>query len=253
MKIYRTQNLNHTQNFLINFKGKNVIEPMFKQILSLPDKSHCPGYLYNQVNLPFVINFENLKRLGIPNLQLTGNHGVRGETLSSSKNYKYLSKLKENGIYTIIDLRTADYTEKFKAKCSKFGLNYFHIPIDEKTTSDREILDSLPIFFEQLAKGNFYIACAQGRHRTDIALALNYLFNPTASIVPIMYGHIKSGKFRCQDIFTRANSLYKSMTIDDKAKFGWTEQFEKNFSTRKKALKAFNEQYSHSEFISESI
>ena len=55
-----------------------------------------------------------------------------------------------------------------------------------------------------------------------------------------MYGHIKADKFRCQDIFTRANSLYKSMSVQDKAKLGWTEEFERDFVLRKKNLKTFN-------------
>ena len=196
----------------------------------------------DMLNKNILINFDNLKKLGIANLQAVGNKGVRGESLSASRNFKYLSKMKENGIYTIIDLRTDDHTEKFKDKCTRFGLNYIHIPFDEKKTGDREILDNLPVLMSKLDEGHFYIACAQGRHRTDIALATNYLFNPKHSkIPPTMYGHLKNGQLRCQDLFTRINSLYKNMTNQDKEKFGWTEEFEHDFIERKKRLKLYNE------------
>lgn len=245
MKI---SNLTYKQNNNINLTFKsNVTKPIFKQILLLPDKEHCANALYNNFQQKFLVNFEALKSLGIPNLHTVGNKGVRGESLSSSKNYKFLSKLKENGITTVIDLRTADYTEKFKAKCDSFGLNYVHIPIDEKVTTDREILDNMSELFRQFERGHFYVACAQGRHRTDIALALNYIFNPKSNLsIPKMYGHIKPDKFRCQDIFTRVNSLYKAMTVQDRAKLGWTEEFEKNLPVRKKLLKLFNERFCHS-------
>lgn len=241
-------NLYNSSNSKINFSSKgSVTKPITNQILLLPDKIHCSEAVYNNFEPKKLINFEALKSLGIPNLQNLNNKGVRGESLSSSKNYKFLSKLKENGIDTVIDLRTADYTEKFKIKCDSFGLKYVHIPIDEKATPDREILDNLPKLFSEFEKGHFYAACAQGRHRTDIALALNYIFNPkSSSVPPKMYGHIKADKFRCQDIFTRVNSLYKSMTVQDRAKLGWTEEFEKDFALRKKKLKTFNESFCHS-------
>ena len=228
----------------LNFQGKGSFIPPNDVIKLLPDGKHYIPYILSSLQQKTLVNFSELKKLGIPNLQVVDNKGVRGESLSSSKNFKFLSKMKENGIDTIIDLRTADYTEKFKTKCENFGLNYVHIPMDEKVTSDRDILNNLPKLFSILDQGHFYIACAQGRHRTDIALALNYLFNPKASAIPPkMYGHIKPNEFRCQDIFTRVNSLYKSMTVKDKAILGWNENFERNFIPRKKNFKKFNESF----------
>lgn len=197
---------------------------------------------YNNLSINKRVDFEKLKSLNIPNLEVVENKGVRGESLSADRNYKFLPKIKQYGIQQVIDLRTADYTEKFAKKCENFGLKYTHIPIDSKKTSPREILDNLPKLFGLLDNGQYYIACAQGRHRTDIAFAMNYLFNPKTKEVPTMYGHVKDGKMRYDDIFARANSLMKNMTQADKDKLGWTKEFEEEFKIRKQNLIKFNEQ-----------
>lgn len=188
------------------------------------------------------IDFAKIKELGITNLKQIDDKGFRGESLSAERNNKYLPKIKNYGIKTIIDLRTSDYTEKYKQKCEKLGFNYYHIPIDSKTISDREIINNLPQLFKQLDNGDFYIACAQGKHRTDIALALNYLFNPKyKGEPPIMHGHVENGKMRIQDIFTRANSIYKSLTTEDKNILGWDKEYDEAFKIRKQKLVKFNE------------
>lgn len=229
------------------FKGFNnpkskmfhCINNDFRQTLPVKSEFYTK---YNNINIEPKIDFEKLKALNIPNLQVVENKGVRGESLSADRNYKFLSKIKDYGIKQIIDLRTADYTEKFAKKCENFGLKYTHIPIDSKNTSPREILDNLPKLFKLLDDGNYYIACAQGRHRTDIAFAMNYLLNPKTKEIPKMYGHVKDGKLRYDDIFARANSLVKNMTQEDKKILGWTPEFESGFKERKQSLIKFNEQ-----------
>lgn len=196
---------------------------------------------YNNLNINNV-DFESLKQLKITNFQIVDNKGVRGESLSAKRNYRFLSKIKEYGINRVIDLRTADYTPKYKLKCNSNGLDYMHIPIDAKTTPAKDIIKNLPKLFKALDEGKYYIACAQGRHRTDIAFAMNYLFNPKAQKVPKMYGHIKDGKLRYDDICSRANSIMKEITPEDKQKLGWTVEFEKDFEKRKQTLIKFNEQ-----------
>lgn len=189
------------------------------------------------------LDVDKIKKLGIPNLQLVDNKGFRGESLSADRNYKFLPLIKKYGIDTVVDLRTADYTNKYKEKCNKFGLKYLHIPIDAKTVPDREIIDNLPLLFKTIENGNFYIACAQGKHRTDIAIAMNYLFNPKyKGAPPVMHGHVENGKMRIQDIFTRANSVYKNLTPQDKSTLGWNKEFDEAFKIRKNKLVEFNEQ-----------
>lgn len=243
MQIY--SNLYYQSN--INSKGKikpsdvKCCKDNAKELINLDFWNKYCTYPIRNYQKP--VNFEKIKGLKIPNLKQIDNKGFRGESLSSNRNAKFLSQIKKNGISQVIDLRTADTTNRYKINCKEHGLTYHHIPIDAQTTSDREILDNLPKLFKLLENGNFYIACAQGKHRTDIALALNYLFNPKHSKTPPeMIGHVKNGKMRCQDIFTRANSLYKEMTPQDKQMLGWTEKFDKEFKLRKQELVKFNEQ-----------
>ena len=62
---------------------------------------------YNNLDINNV-DFESLKKLKITNFQIVDNKGVRGESLSAKRNYRFLSKIKEYGINRVIDLRTAD-------------------------------------------------------------------------------------------------------------------------------------------------
>jgi hypothetical protein len=149
--------------------------------------------------------------------------------------------LKNCGIDTVIDLRGGDFTPKYKQKCDKFDLKYLHFPIDKDTISDRIILDNMPELFKILEDGKYYISCAQGLHRTDIALAINYVFNPKQKVPPVMEGHLKNGVVDLSDINMRLNSLYKAMTPDDKIKLGWNENYDAEFLRKKRVLKTYNE------------
>lgn len=242
MKVNNSLKIQNT-----NFTAK----PDKKFIANCPDVSNTLKKLpqdadfykkYNNLQVDSAKLFKKIKELNIPNLQQINDKGFRGESLSAEKNQKFLKQIKNYGINTIIDLRTADYTEKYSKRCQELGFKFYHIPIDSKIVSDREIINSLPILFERMEKGNFYIACAQGKHRTDIAIALNYLFNPKyKGEPPVMYGHVENGKMRIQDIFTRANSIYKELTTEDKAMLGWNKEFEEGFKQRKINLREFNE------------
>lgn len=114
---------------------------------------------------------DSVLTLPIANLARVRGNIVRGETLWASRNRKYLSSVKEAGVDTIIDFRTADYTDMFSEFCDKKGLDYRHFPIDKANVADEEIFKVMPILFELLDKHNCYISCQQGLHRTDIALA----------------------------------------------------------------------------------
>lgn len=188
------------------------------------------------------LNKEKLKNLGIPNLQFIENNSVRGESLAHKRNIGYLSEIKASGIEQIIDLKTSDYSNKFKNKVESNGMTYFHFPIDAEKTPTRYIIEQLPAFFEKINKGKFYIACAQGLHRTDIALSINYLFNKDAGdIPPILYGHRRQNGLRCDDIFKRCNNIFASLTSSDREKLGLTEYTVEDYKKRKRKLMLFNE------------
>ena len=124
--------------------------------------------------------------------------------------------------------------------CNEYDFKYFKFPIDSSELPDDAIIERLPKLFELLNNGNYYIACAQGLHRTDIALALNYTFNPEATTPPFLIGHIRGDKLKTDDINRRLNSIYKNLTQDTLKSFGWEEYTEETFSQRKKEMYSMN-------------
>ncbi len=189
---------------------------------------------------PKSFNLQKISSLNIPNFCITNHNGVRGETLSSPKNRKFLRPLKNNGISTIIDLREKYSSSKFEDLCSEYGFEYFKFPIDAFEIPDEMIIANLPKLFKLLNKGNYYIACAQGLHRTDIALAMNYAFNPEAKIPPFLIGHIRGDRLKTDDINRRLNSIYKNLSPDMLKNFGWEEYTDDTFAERKKQMYSMN-------------
>lgn len=171
----------------------------------------------------------NIINLKIDNLHPTINDGYRGCSLSSKRNRWALPKFFELGITTIIDLRTADHTDRFRDQCKEVGFVYYHFPLDSKNTPTEEVVTFLPELIRVIDCGNFYIACAMGLHRTDIALSLYYLFNPNPEVpIPDLVGHkLENGELRYEDIFRRANAVFKSIGDDS---------YKAEFADRKKKL-----------------
>ena len=199
------------------------------------------GY-YNKANINFTgRKIDVCKLRNIPNFMEIEANGIRGEALSSPKNIKYLYPLRSSGIDTVIDLRGKFGSEKYPQLCQKLGLRYVNIPIDSAEISSREIIENLPNLFRIIDKDNYYIACAMGLHRTDIALALNYLYNPVEHKIPQMKGHFRNGQFKYDDILRRINSINKELTPSDLKQLGWDKDFQEVFKKRKKQFIEFNE------------
>lgn len=171
----------------------------------------------------------DLVNLKIDNLHSTINGGYRGCSLSSKRNSWALPKFFEAGITTIIDLRTADHTDRFRGQCEEAGFEYYHFPLDSKNTPTEDIVAFLPELIGVIDRGHFYIACAMGLHRTDIALSLYYLFNPNQETpIPELVGHkLENGELKYEDIFRRANAVFKAIGIDS---------YKAEFTERKKRL-----------------
>lgn len=186
------------------------------------------------------LNVKKLESLSIPNFAIAAKNGVRGESLSSRKNRKHLKQMKKCGITTIIDLRDKYKSQSFPEMCKKNGLKYYNIPIDSSSVQDKDVIKNLPLLFKLIDDGRFYLACAQGLHRTDIALSLNYVFNPKATEPPILKGHIRGNEVKFDDIARRLNSVRKNLTSDNIKQLGWGEDFQEQFLKRKKELLEFN-------------
>lgn len=96
----------------------------------------------------------------------------------SSRHQAYAwSALKQAGITIIIDLREKDKTERLHASCTEYGMSYFHYPVDISAETIAQMVELFPQFCQLIDAGDFYIACAMGLHRTDIALNAYWLFH----------------------------------------------------------------------------
>lgn len=182
--------------------------------------------------------YNNLKALSIADLAPVCDNGVRGRTLSAASNRWMLSKVYEAGVKTIIDLRKDDYTNRFELRVNECRMEYFHFPMDKGETDARVIIDAMPRYFSLLDRGGFYIACAMGLHRTDIAIAVYYVFHPAVEMgkVPELRGHRTKGRLRCDDIARRLNSIMNNLTQEDLVRLELPDDFEREFKIRKKLL-----------------
>lgn len=121
------------------------------------------------------MNFARLQQTRIPDLAPVYG-GARGRTMSSRHQHYAWRALKEAGIKTIIDLRLTDHTDRLPAMCEQYGMQYFHYPVDTSATAVAQMVELFPDFCRLIDAGDFYIACAMGLHRTDIALCAYWVF-----------------------------------------------------------------------------
>lgn len=140
--------------------------------------------------------------------------GMRGTTLSSRHNLRHWHMVVDSGVSTIIELRDNDRSERLCQMCEKFDIRYMAFPMDCHRIPDEDIASELMDFFTAIDHGDFYIACAMGLHRTDLALSIYWMFHAADKGLPppLLKGHTADGKIirhRVQNnIFRRLNSLY---------------------------------------------
>ena len=140
--------------------------------------------------------------------------GARGTTLSSRHYIRHWQTIVDSGVRTIIELREIDHSDRLYKMCEKFGINYFVFPMDSHCVPNEVIASKLQEFFELIDDGDFYIACAMGLHRTDMALSIYWMFHGADNGMnpPILKGHMENGKLVLDrlnnKVFRRLNSLY---------------------------------------------
>ncbi len=122
------------------------------------------------------MNFARLQQTHIPDLAPVYD-GARGRTMSSRHQVYAWRALKEAGVKTIIDLRLTDHTDRLPAMCEQYGMRYFHYPVDTTAEAITNMVELFPQLCQLIDAGDFYIACAMGLHRTDIALNAYWLFH----------------------------------------------------------------------------
>ena len=189
------------------------------------------------------MDISGLSLLNIPNFKpITLNSevvGFRGATLSAPKRRWMLREIKQYGIHTYADLRAGDRSDSFPLACEDADIKYLHLPTDKFRTPDAVIVSNLFALAEIIAEGGFYISCALGLHRTDMALSLNYLFNPRINEPPILYAILDDGRLRYHDIFQRAGNVYRTLSEKDKENLGWGDSFENEYINRKRILQEY--------------
>lgn len=121
------------------------------------------------------LDVDKMRSLNIPDFAPVYG-GVRGRTMSSIHQNFAWPFIREAGVRTIIDLRADGIYTRLKSLCERYGINYIYYPVDKKATCIDTMIEQFPEFCRLIDEGNFYIACAMGLHRTDIALCCYWIF-----------------------------------------------------------------------------
>lgn len=147
------------------------------------------------------INFQGIKSIVPTSFRKIGKNCVAG-SMSSIQSPENLKLLKENGIKTIIDFRT-EASKEYQQLCKEFGFKYISFPLDlvsnflhssifiKQAANTRakvsdEFVKNLKKFFKEVDKGNAYMGCMYGVHRTNTGVLLNYLLNPNECLPPVI-------------------------------------------------------------------
>lgn len=161
--------------------------------------------------VPTTVDVDMLQKLDIPDFA-TVYGGVRGRTMSSVHQTYAWPKIIEAGIKTVIDLREDGIRSRLKSMCDKYGAEYFYFPVDKKTKHVKEMVSLFPEFCKRIDAGHFYIACAMGLHRTDIALCCYWMFYAADKgiVPPQIRGYRKDEGHDTTKIMRVINAYYKA-------------------------------------------
>lgn len=199
-----------------------------------------------------IFNQNNMYKIGANAYPFDKKNNWRGKSLVDYSSSVFCV-LKAAKIDTIIDLVRYD---KYKKKAEEAEMNYLSIPIDDEsfrtspifmnektyikyysTTFEpdeeekeilkynynfecRQFIDSFIPIVQALQKGNCYISCQFGTGLTTKFLDVFSLFNPetTAAVDSIS-----------REERISYGNMYKNLSSEDKAKMGWTKEFDENF------------------------
>ncbi len=167
------------------------------------------------------------------------NNSVRGRNIVTLPKSAF-NQVKENGIERIIDLRAevnSSLNGRLKIQNGKTyvdGLEYVHVPLNYNNgLDDLQAIKAFPNFFEAMDKGNVYIGCNMGSHRTDFAVALNYALNTyTKEAPPILY-------LKPNDVTSGIQRVYKKiqkMSPEELEALGLNQDFMKRLPKNKEEL-----------------
>lgn len=113
----------------------------------------------------------------------------------------------------VIDLREDGVYSRLSQLCEKYGMEYFHYPVDNQCGHIAEMVQLYPQLCQHIDAGNFYISCAMGLHRTDIALCVYWMFHVADQGVtpPPIRGYRKKDGHNTNKIMRVLNAMYDYM------------------------------------------
>ena len=199
----------------------NNIDKAVEEQLSPDSKYRVLGQkVLNKKTQQRVYMFENLR--DAPDM-----NGLRAKNPLNGGNKKlpyiksHLEKLKQAGIKTIIDFRAADVcSPKAIALAQEMDFKYVRFTIDDTWTLKE--LQEMAKYIEAVNEGNFIAGCANGQARTDLAMAINYVFNPKAKNAPqFYYGNInRSSRVSVRDSINKIlNAIEQNPEVI--SQYGW--------------------------------
>lgn len=162
------------------------------------------------------VDFNSLLKLDIPDVAAVYG-GIRGRTMSSRHQYYACPIIRDCGIYTIIDLREDGIYTRLNELCEKFGLEYFYFPIDTKAENVKYLIDNFENFCKKIDRSHFYIACAMGLHRTDIALCTYWVFyGADKGIIPLeIRGYNQTHGHKMDKVMRFLNAFYNGLSVSE--------------------------------------
>lgn len=159
------------------------------------------------------MDINKILSLNIPDIHPTYG-GVRGKTMSSRSQRYAWPIIREAGVHTIIDLRNDGMNLRMKNLCEEYGMEYFYYPTDNRTDVIECMVKLFPEFCKCIDRGGFYIACAMGLHRTDIALCTYWVFYGADRGIepPALRGYLKKTGHDTSKILRVLNAFYDRIT-----------------------------------------
>ena len=159
------------------------------------------------------MDFARLEKTQIPDLAPVYG-GARGRTMSSRHQAYAWDAMREAGIKIIIDLREKDTTARLIDLCRLHEMRYFHYPVHTCPETIQQMAEHFPEFCQQIDAGDFYIACAMGLHRTDIALCAYWMFYAADKGIqpPQIRGYREEDGHNTDKINRVMNALYEAFT-----------------------------------------
>lgn len=156
---------------------------------------------------------ERIMQANIPDL-VPVYGGVRGRTMSSRHQAHAWKVLVEAGIKQVIDLRQDYKSDIYKEVCLSHGVQYYHYPVHKGRETIANMVKEFDVFCKLIDDGDFFISCAQGLHRTDIALCTYWVFYGAdhGKEPPVLNGYLMEKGHNAGKIFHVLNVFYELYT-----------------------------------------